>query len=287
MLPMPLSDRARAAFDALSTGAIVLARPDHVHLEFAGPKAADVLTGLVTNDVLALAPGEAQYAVALTPKGKVLAELRIVRVAEERYITSSPPPSGEAWLALVRKFVNPRLAKYGVLPHTTVSVLGPAASAVCDGLALDAELLRLPTEVLDGVPGFDLLVPAEQVDALMASLQADARVTAGDAAALDVARIAEGRPRAGVDMDDTTIPQEANLGDFAALSFTKGCYTGQETVARLHFRGHVNKSLRRLTAISPAEGPIALGMVRREVTAGATVWAHLGDAEPIEVSVAS
>jgi folate-binding protein YgfZ len=97
-------------------------------------------------------------------------------------------------------------------------------------------------------------------------------------------------------MDDNTIPQEANLDALGAISFTKGCYTGQETVARLHFRGHVNRRLRgllgatalprhgqvldasgkvvgdvRSTAMSPTRGPIAIAMLRREVEEGDTV----------------
>ncbi|MCU0617435.1 MAG: hypothetical protein MUD17_10195 [Gemmatimonadaceae bacterium] len=124
-LPTPLSPSALAAFDALHQSAVVLARPELVHLAFIGPKAGDVLTGLVTNDVLALAPGDAQYAVTLTAKGKVIADLRIARVADERYLTTSAPPSGEAWYELVRKFVNPRFARYARLSSTTVSCFGP------------------------------------------------------------------------------------------------------------------------------------------------------------------
>lgn len=345
MLPLPLSDDARAAYHALRTGAVALARPDHLHLEFLGPKAGEVLTGLVTNDVLALAPGAAQYAVTLTPKGKVIADMRIARVADERYVTSSTLPTGTAWHDLVRKYVNPRLATYGVLPRATVSCFGPrAAEAVARvlamiggghaadvdrnaGAAADAaadagertdvvahasDVLVLPTAELGDVPGFDLLVAPDHAAAVLGALLADATVTPGHEAALEVARIAAGRPRCGVDMDDTTIPQEANLGDFGALSFDKGCYTGQETVARLHFRGHVNKSLRRIrasaavprggevrtadgkvvgdlrsTAISPTDGPIGLAMIRREVAAGATVTAHWDGAEPVTLTVES
>jgi folate-binding protein YgfZ len=112
----------------------------------------------------------------------------------------------------------------------------------------------------------------------------------------DIARVESGRPAFGIDMDDNTIPQEANLDTLGAISFTKGCYTGQETVARIHFRGHVNRRLRgllgssalpqhgqivdatgklvgdvRSTVISPRLGPIAIAMLRREVSAGDTV----------------
>jgi folate-binding protein YgfZ len=319
-LPTPLSPSALAAFDALHQSAVVLARPELVHLAFIGPKAGDVLTGLVTNDVLALAPGDAQYAVTLTAKGKVIADLRIARVADERYLTTSAPPSGEAWYELVRKFVNPRFARYARLSSTTVSCFGPAARAAIDR-ALDAlraaghvldEMHVLPSHELGDIGGVDVVLSVELADVLLDLLRADPSVIMGDPDALEVVRIAAGRPRVGLDMDDSTIPQEANLGDLGALSFTKGCYTGQETVARLHFRGHVNKSLRRVrakvpfprgaelrtiedkvigdvrsTAISPVDGPIGLAMIRREVLPGAIVHAHWNGVAPIAVTVLS
>ena len=129
------------------------------------------------------------------------------------------------------------------------------------------------------------------------------RLTAGGATpggllAWEIARMENGRPEWGIDIDETTIPQEANLEELHAISFTKGCYTGQEVVARIHFRGHVNRHLRglrlghnepppeksvllgldgkqigdvRSSALSPRMGAIALIMVRREVAMESTV----------------
>ena len=112
------------------------------------------------------------------------------------------------------------------------------------------------------------------------------------------ARVEAGRPEWGIDIDESTIPQEANFDELHAISYTKGCYTGQETVARVHFRGHVNRHLRGLTytgpsplppgaqllddagkavgdvrsaAISPRLGGIALAMLRREIAVGSSV----------------
>jgi folate-binding protein YgfZ len=327
MHPEPLTAEARAAFDALATGAVVLPRTDVQLLEFTGPRAGEVLTGLVTSDVLALAPGASQYAAVLTPKGKVIADLRISRLAAERFLTTATLPCGPAWADLVRKYVNPRLARYAVPPLAVITCLGPGAAAALaragaagggwpggaspgDGSPASDGPPVLPNTEFGVAPAFDVLLPPAEADALLAALRADARVTPGVPEALEVARIAAGRPRCGTDMDDTTIPQEANLGDFGALSFSKGCYTGQETVARLHFRGHVNRSLRRVraaqpfppgatlrtadgkvvgdvrsAAISPVDGPLGLAMVRREVTAGATVTAHWDDAPPVELQV--
>jgi folate-binding protein YgfZ len=113
---------------------------------------------------------------------------------------------------------------------------------------------------------------------------------------LHTLRIERGLPSFGVEMDAETIPQEANLDVLGAISFTKGCYTGQEVVARIHFRGHVNKHLRwlssrevlptgslvfdsegkevgsvRSSAVSDSRGPLAMAMVRREVVPGSEV----------------
>jgi folate-binding protein YgfZ len=130
--------------------------------------------------------------------------------------------------------------------------------------------------------------------------------------AWEIARVEAGRPEWGLDIDDTTIPQEANFDELHAISYTKGCYVGQETVARVHFRGHVNKHLRgirapsveppprgatlhdeggtqvgdvRSAARSPMLGGIALAMVRREVPVGAQLIARW-PADPADGSTA-
>jgi folate-binding protein YgfZ len=148
-----------------------------------------------------------------------------------------------------------------------------------------------------GVEGFELFVPSDAFDTLW-RLALDAGAEPAGLAASEVARVEAGRPEWGLDMDDTTIAQEANLDELHAISYTKGCYTGQEVVARVHFRGHVNRHLRGLrtagaeppptaaqlvddsgrpvgevrTAVaSPRLGGIALAMVRRELDVGASL----------------
>jgi folate-binding protein YgfZ len=151
-----------------------------------------------------------------------------------------------------------------------------------------------------GVEGFELFVHAEQFDALWERAAASGAVPAG-LEAWEIARVEAGRPEWGLDIDDNTIPQEANFDELHAISYTKGCYVGQETVARVHFRGHVNKHLRGIhaagldspptgatlhdetgqqvgdvrTAVrSPRLGGIALAMIRREVAPGASLTAR-------------
>jgi folate-binding protein YgfZ len=154
-------------------------------------------------------------------------------------------------------------------------------------------IIRAP--LMGATPGFMIMADSRDAETVRDVLeQSGARH--GTGALWDVARVEAGRPAWGVDMDDNTIPQEANLDALGAISFTKGCYTGQETVARLHFRGHVNRRLRgllgaaalprhgqivdasgkvvgdvRSTAMSPTRGPIAIAMLRREVSEGDTV----------------
>lgn len=326
--PTPLREADLRAYEALSTGCSAFVRTtDLHHLEFAGPKSADTLNGLVTNDVLTLKVGDGQLAAALTAKGRIVADMRIVRIESERYLTTTNAAAWPGWRDLVRKFVNPRLAKYSESSRSTIALHGPAAHAHaarimeafgvqsalagpsqpyhCTRIQIEgAEILAIESPALGEVPGIELLVPtgldATTLGALGA-LIAEGGVVTGTAAAWEVARVEAGRPVWGRDMDDTTIPQEANLGEFGALSFNKGCYTGQEVVARIHFRGHVNRHLRvlsskvslpeaaeiqdasgktigdvRTSVISPSLGPLAIAMVRRETGPGESVSVVVG-----------
>lgn len=307
-------------YEALGRRAVVVNRSHRARMRFTGPKAADVLTGLVTNDVGALTAGQGQYAAALTPKGKVIADVRILRF-EDSWLTDTGARARDGWLTVVKKYVNPRLAKYsdesamlaaigifGVqaryvveeltgIGHTGLALLAPYAhvTAMLNGMTI--HVVRVP-ELL--VEGFEILAPADRVQELWDAAVA-AHATPAGLATWEVARVEAGRPEWGIDMDDATMPQEANLDQLGAISYTKGCYTGQEVVARVHFRGHVNKSLRALKAegmepprsraslfdstgksvgdvrsavVSPRLGGIALGMVRREVEDGSALVAR-------------
>lgn len=311
---------AAAEYEALHRRAIVVDRSHRGRLRFTGAKAADVLTGLLTNDVGALAPGQGQYAAALTAKGRIVADMRVLRV-EDAYITDVSPRPREAWHTLVRKYVNPRLAKYtdesaamrivGVygtqaryvveqmtgVGHTALALLTPYSHLA---VALDdAQTIVMRSPDL-GIEGYDLFVSADRLQKTWDSAVA-ARATPAGLSAWEIARIEAGRPEWGLDMDESTIAQEANLEQLGAISYTKGCYTGQEVVARIHFRGHVNRSLRGVRASgtmppaylaalfdssgkavgevhsatsSPRFGGIALAMVRREVENGAQLMAR-------------
>jgi folate-binding protein YgfZ len=150
---------------------------------------------------------------------------------------------------------------------------------------------RVRLIVTDG--GIDVLCEAGDTDAVRDALLAAGAVAVSEQAG-EIRRVERGRPRYGHDIDDSTIPQEAGLNE-RAVSFTKGCYVGQETVARLFYRGRPNRHLRGLklseavapgtelrlgervvgtvasSLVSPAHGPIALALIRREAAPGDTV----------------
>lgn len=298
-------------------GAIVVDRSFRSRGTFAGAKARDVLTGLVTNDVLALSPGDGCYAAALTPKGKILADVRLF-VRDDDVLLDVPPRAAAGWWGMVRKYVNPRLSRYADISASTadVSVYGTRAHAVVAAalglpweslvhmspyahrqvvaLGHEFQLLRVPDLLLEG---FTLIVPVGARDAVWDALRAHGARPAG-LDAFEIARIEAGRPEWGIEMDDSTLAQEANMEELHAISFTKGCYTGQETVARVHFRGHVNRHLRglrfdetqvlrrggelrdaagksvgevRSAVVSPRLGGVAIAMVRREIEVGSEV----------------
>lgn len=311
-----------AEYEALQAGAVVFDRSHRGRLRLHGDRAAEMVSGLVSNDVAGLVPGQGCYAAALTAKGKIVADIRVF-VEESGVLTDAPPRAAAAWAAMVKKFVNPRIAS-----HTdesaalrNLAIFGRNARHVAAGLTdVPAAALTLlapyahVTVELDGqrcillksadlaIEGFELLVPSAAFPMLWERAAAAGAVPAG-LEAWEIARVESGRPEWGLDMDDNTIPQEANFDELHAISYTKGCYVGQETVARVHFRGHVNKHLRGIRAAddifdaprtgatlhdaaglqvgdvrsalrSPRLGGIALAMIRREVELGASLTAR-------------
>jgi tRNA-modifying protein YgfZ len=307
-------------YAALRSGALVVDRSDRVRIRFGGPRASEILTGLVTNDVLSLHPGHGQYAAALTPKGKIAADVRIF-ADDDGLLTDTSPRASQNWRDIVTKYVNPRVAPYRDVTAETrdIGIFGPKARhIVADATHADPVALgvlqpyaHITAEIAGGrmlivrvaeieAEGYEILAPAAAERTLRDKLLSLGAI-AGSAQTWNVARVEAGRPEWGIDMNDSTIPQEANFDSLGAISYTKGCYTGQETVARVHFRGHVNRYLRRVhfvsasipptsaelvddsgevvgdvrsVAMSPRHGGVAIAMVRREVVPGATLHAR-------------
>jgi folate-binding protein YgfZ len=299
---------------------LLIDRGDRLRIRFGGARAAALVTGLVTNDVQALTPGQGQYAAALTPKGKIAADVRIF-ADSEGLLTDTSRRAANNWRDIVKKYINPRIAPYRDVSNDIgdLGVFGPksrrlVATAVgADEGALGALHSYGNLQVTHGdtrimvvrsgeieVEGYEIFAP-RQIEATIRDRLLAAGAITGSSRVWDIARIEAGRPEWGIDMNDSTIPQEANFDELGAISYTKGCYTGQEVVARVHFRGHVNRFLRRLhfvsaavppvnaeliddagnvvgdvrsVAISPRHGGVALAMVRREVAPGRTLHAR-------------
>jgi tRNA-modifying protein YgfZ len=264
-------------------------------LRLTGGEAADYLQGQVTNDVAALAPGTGCYAALLNHKGKMLTDMRLLRGEDFIWVDTEP----EGLPAIVRNasmFSIGRDVRHEDVTgaYAILSLIGPDARAY---LADDASpaMEHSFTEGEHGLYvstdlGVDVICSAEDAAAVREALG----VEQVSEEAAECLRIESGRPRFSIDVGTDTIPQEAGLNE-RAVSFTKGCYVGQETVARLHYKGKPNRHLRGLraaeplehgaeirfgdrvvgevgsAAVSPALGPIALAVVRREAEPGAVV----------------
>ncbi|HYM45525.1 MAG TPA: folate-binding protein [Solirubrobacteraceae bacterium] len=313
---MAATDTATAAsvereYRALREGCGLVDRSERGKLALTGAGAVEFLNGQVTNELAGLRPGEGRYAAFLTHKGKMLGDLRILAVGDD-------PAKGPRELALdtervalqalfdmVRRFqigyeveLHKRTLERGLL-----SLVGPHAGRIAAAGGLpqaehanaSVEIAGIEALAVRTSSGVDLICDAADTRRLSAALCERGAEPVSEAAA-EIVRVERGEPRYGVDLDDTTIPQEAGLNE-RAVSFSKGCYVGQETVARLYYKGKPNRHLRGLrlsepiapgaelrlgervlgrlssAVISPPFGPIGLALVRRETQPGARVSA--------------
>ena len=302
---MAPTDTPTAEYRVLTEGCGLVDRSERGKLALSGPDAASFLSGQVTNDVEALAVGTGCYAAFLTHKGKMLGDLRILRTGPPtpELLLDTERTALQALFDMIRRFkigfdveLHKRTLESGLL-----SLIGPRAAEVAAAGDLPAdehahragEIGGHPVRLVVTDTGVDVLCDAAGTGAVRAALLLAGAEAVSEAAA-EIVRVEHGRPRYGVDADDATIPQEAGLNE-RAVSFTKGCYVGQETVARLFYRGKPNRHLRglalsepapagaalrlgdrevgRLTTsvVSPALGPIALALVRREAAPGDTL----------------
>jgi folate-binding protein YgfZ len=195
----------------------------------AGPDAADYLQRMVSNDVEALAVGASCDALLLTAKARVIAPLRVVRTDEDSFLLLTEPELGERVRHELTRMRFAAKATIALEEHTSTLVFDePQAGAI-----ENPDYGRPAWEVLDAE------LDGERV---------------GDAE-LERMRIEAGTPRFGREIDDRVLPAEAGLTE-RAVSFTKGCYPGQEPIARQHYRGKVNRRLRVL-ALAGAAAPDA------------------------------
>ena len=304
---------------ALRSGAAIVDRSERGRLALTGPDAPAALNAVVSNEIEALEPGHGCFAACCSSKGRMFGDLRVLRTEEELLIDTE-----RCSLQAIFDAVRHALVGYEAELHKRtlescqLSLLGPSSREIvgagslgseeydnCAGEIAGHQVLLVATDL-----GVDVVADADAADAVKAALVAAGATEAGEPLA-ELARIESGRPRFGVDLDESVIPQEGGLNE-RAVSFTKGCYVGQETIARLHYRGRPNRRLRSLklsgeaeagaslsngerevgtltsVAISPELGPVGLALVRREAEDGellkvgdgpltAEVLAEIGD----------
>jgi folate-binding protein YgfZ len=224
------------------------------------------LNGQVTNDVNKLKTGEGCYAALITAKGKMQSDLNIYNLGNELLLDFEPGLSEAVSQRIDKYIIADDVQIIDVAPHYgLLSVQGPqAAEAIVKadlGLALPGKPmdstnsksetlgeLYLISQSRTGTQGFDLFVPIAGLEAAFNQLIAAANQLGGRAVgwqALEMARIEAGIPRFGVDMDETNLPPESGM-EKRGISYTKGCYIGQEVIARIRTYGQVAKALRGL-----------------------------------------
>ena len=263
--------------DVLQSAAGAVDRSDRGAVVVTGPDAWSYLQSLVSADLETIGDGQGVHSLLLTPQGKLDVDFRLLRVGDEAWLDCDPG-FGEQLAASLNRFrirvqceVTDRTGSWGSL-----GVRGPGALAAASALGVevpaapyahvrydDAVVVRAPWP---GGDGFDIVGPPATVAAARNRLAA-AGVPGCGADAFEALRIQAGIPRQGFELDDKTIPQEAFL-ERDAVSFTKGCFLGQELVCRIDTRGHVNKYLRRLTGIDDAPPPPGAEIVADEKVVG-------------------
>jgi tRNA-modifying protein YgfZ len=304
-----VTDTLAAEYRVLTERCGLVDRSERGKLALTGPEAKAFLHGQVTNDVEGLAPGGGCYAAFLNHKGKMQGDLRILDLGDE-LLLDTERSALQALFNMIRRYklgmdveLHKRTVEMGLL-----SLVGPDARRIADVAAADLgagehanargtiggrDVVLAVTDT-----GVDVFCAAADTEAVRDALLAAGAVAVGEDAA-EVVRIEHGRPRWGLELDESVIPQEAGLNE-RAVSFTKGCYVGQETVARLHYRGKPNRHLRGLrlaepvpfgtplrlgerevgrvgsAAVSPSLGPIALAILRREAEPGTSLTAGDG-----------
>ena len=305
-----------AQYRQLREEAGLVERPGRGVIAVTGPDGAEYLQGQLTNNIEALDPGAGCRAELLNRKGHIQADLRLTRPKADEIVLDTEGVSTSAAVRHLTMYsigrdvsVDDRTAETAVL-----SVIGPRTEEVTGIAPLErfavAETKIGGTDLLAAGTrgGLDLLLPSSALAEVRDNLLRRGAAEASEEAA-EILRIEAGDPRFGVDMSTETMPAEAGIVE-ETVSFTKGCYIGQETVARLHYRGRPNRHLRGLrlegavatgdevqlgervvgsigsVCLSPAHGRIALAILRREAEPGMKVTAGDVPGEVVELPFA-
>ena len=272
-VPACYSEHPASEVERLRSSAVLVDRSARGRIVVSGPDRAGFLQNLFTNDILSCTPGQGIYGAFLNRHGRMLADARAV-VLDDSILLDVEPGSREFTLSHLDKYhFTEKLTLDDRTDGTTqLGVFGPRArevfSVLFGGAALPPELHAITTRRgdslligigngLTGEPGFDLIFDDVVNDEIMEQL-AGLQVSPMGWDALEMARIEAGNPRYGVELTDHTIPLEAGLRD-RALSFTKGCYPGQEIIARMDARGTPAKRLVGLFLEGPSGHPVETG----------------------------
>jgi tRNA-modifying protein YgfZ len=270
-------------------------------IDVLGSDAAEYLQGQLTNDVESVAVGEGQYAALLDRKGHMQTDMRLVRVGDAAILIDLEAAAKDAALKHLTMYSIGRDVQVGdaSAERGLVSLIGPRAAEIAGTAPLPEFANEATTAAgIDVVAvgtreGIDLLLPLAERERVVGAL-VEAGAVEVSPEAVEILRVEAGVPRFGAEMDARTMPAEAGIVE-DAVSFTKGCYIGQETVARLHYKGKPNRHLRGLklsgaaapgaalrlgekevgtlggAVVSPAHGPIGLAIVRREAEPGTSL----------------
>lgn len=237
----------------------VVVRSDLAPFRISGPKALDCLQGLLTNDLTKPGEDSLTYGALLTPKGMLVVDAWVIRRGGE-FLWLAPGARSEATLDIFRRSLPPRMAKATdeSAARTVLAVYGARATDLMAeaGLGPAPEPGRCVERSFGGWPvllarplsgpfALLLIVGADESASLIQQLVRSGAAV-GEEEDAEAARILAGWPGMGREIDDKTLPQEVRYDEINGVSYSKGCYVGQETVARLHFRGHANREMRGL-----------------------------------------
>jgi tRNA-modifying protein YgfZ len=244
----------------MAISAPIVVRLSRGYVRVDGPEAGGFLERMLSNEVESLPAGEAREALLLTPKGRIIAPLRVMREGDEAFLLITEAELAEPVSAALLRARFAAKCEIAVVPlHGYLHLADPGRGVRVEDYGVDA------WETWD-----------------------EGELDAGEASELEPLRIEAGTPAWGRELDEAVLPAEAGLEE-THISFTKGCYPGQEPIARLHYRGHPNRRLRRLVvpAAKPGDGieldgkvvgrvtsavpGKALGYVRREVAEDAAL----------------
>ncbi len=318
-MPAELGDW-EAEYRAFSHSCALVARADRRLVRVEGERRLEMLNGLLTNQVADL-ESRGRHAMLLTPKGGILTDLWVLPRPND-VLLDVPHGGLQNLLDAFRKYLPPIYATFEDASNALrrLSLYGPGAFATASdafGVTPAEEHLGVQTLSLEGVPlllvrsrhmgvdGAEVFLPESALSdvggALLTAVSRSGGLASGRKA-LEIVRVERGVPEYGIDISETNLVQETSL-EQETVSYDKGCYMGQEVVARVHFRGHVNRHLRPLkftdaapavgatllegekdvgkvtsSVESPEFGPIGLGYVRREIEPSAELaWVDDGD----------